>query len=185
MADNYLENKMDEYRRGVLNAPARRKLTPSGHAGGCASFLPFPPGLRVMVLCDEAPEETVKALVNAGCRVAFTGPDRIHGARVAQATGAQHHPVAPSDAEAVAHSLAHLRHNWRGDVQVIVSFGKPVPADSEAYKIYFGERAGAPECDLGFAEEPSASTILWSLLPETRARLRGGIWPEDRTTPPA
>jgi hypothetical protein len=176
MADNYLENKMDEYRRGVLNAPARRRLTPSGHAGGCASFMPFPPGLRVMVLCAEASEEIIKALVNAGCRVAFTGPDRSHGARVAQASGAQHHPVDPADSEAVERSLEHLRHNWRGEVQAIVSFGIRLPAGGEAYKVYFGRREASCGCDLGFSEAPTASAILWSLLPETRKRLHGGVW---------
>lgn len=176
MADNYLEKKMEEYRRGVSGLTPRRKITPSGHACGNASFLPFPPGLRVMVLCGNAPADLIKALSDAGCRVAFTGTDRRSGTETARATGAQHHPVAPSDTEAIEHSLALLRHNWRGDIQVIISLGYPLPPSAkEAYTIYIGDRNDAPPCSLGLADGADVTTLLWALLPQTR-RLVHGMW---------
>ncbi|MDE6276908.1 MAG: hypothetical protein K2M06_02250 [Muribaculaceae bacterium] len=171
MADNYLENKMDEYRRGALSAPTRRKMTPSGHARGCASFLNFPVGLRVFVLTDEADESTVKAMVNAGCRVAFTGIDKQKGTAIAQNCGAQYHPISADDAGAVARAMEHIRTKWRGEADVIVSFGKAFPSGTSAFRVAIGEtREG--ESDICFDRLPDIQMLLWALLPQSREYIR-------------
>ena len=165
MADNYLENKMDEYRRGLLSAPSRRKTTPSGYARGCASFLPFPPGLRVFVLADMPGEDELKAMVDAGCRVAFTGIDKTEGTRLAQKCGAQYHPISPNDEAAVEHSLELIKQRWRGDVQVIVSYGKTFPTGFDGFKIAVGDNSGA---HISLPSDVDTTMLLWALLPQTR-----------------
>lgn len=167
MADNYLENKMDEYRRGLLGAGSRRKTTPSGHAGGCASFLPFPPGLRVLVMCESAEPETIKALVDAGCRVAFTGLDRKAGATTARMCGAQHHPVSPSDLPAVEKSLEFIRHHWRGGIQAVISYGFRIP-ETDAFRIIIGQ-APTGDFDVSLNETAGKDELLWAILPQTMA----------------
>ena len=95
MADNYLEKKMEEHRRGVTSH-YRPRLTPSGSRAGILS-LPFPPR-RVLVsldnnarnvgLAETIRDALVKKLVQTGSRVAFTHSDRVTGNRMAQAMGA-------------------------------------------------------------------------------------------------
>lgn len=174
MADNYLENKMDEYRRGLLGAPVRRKITPSGAAAGCASFLPFPPGLRVLVMCEKGNDELIAALVNAGCRVAFTSTDRSAGAKLAQHTGARHIPVSPENAVALKNAIDSLCHTWRGELNCIISLGQAFPDAKEAYKIYLGARGTeAAGYDLALEADAPVSDILWGLLPQTRQYVSG------------
>lgn len=172
MADNYLENKMDEYRRGVLSAPSRRKMTPSGHARGCASFLSFPVGLRVFVLADHADEETLKAMTDAGCRVAFTGLDKSEGTAVAQSCGAQYHPIDPEDGEAVGRSLELIRSRWRGEADVLVSFGKDFPKDTDAFKIAIGAPVGG--ADFVVEKPEDRQMLLWALLAQSREYILRG-----------
>lgn len=158
---------MDEYRRGLLRQPAQRRLTPSGPASGCASFLPFPPGLRVMVICEEADETLISALTSAGCRVAFTGSDRKEGTRIARATGAQHHPVAPEDNEAIQRSADLLRRNWLGNPDVLIALGTPAPEGIADYLIAVGD-CGGIRPSIALPADASVQSILWALLPETR-----------------
>ncbi len=165
MADNYLEKKMDEYRRGLLSAPARRKTTPSGYARGCASFLPFPVGVKILMLTDSASETELKALVDAGCRVAFTGNDRKEGKSIAQSCGAQFHPVFAGDEDAVRRSMDLIKTRWRGNVEIIVSHGYAFPDDFDGFKISIGEDMGG---NLTIAEDPDPAMLLWAILPQTR-----------------
>ncbi|MDE6310589.1 MAG: hypothetical protein K2L96_02075 [Muribaculaceae bacterium] len=167
MADNYLENKMDEYRRGLLSAPARRKTTPSGHARGCACFLPFPPGLRVFVLTDRPDETELRALVDTGCRVAFTGRDKAEGTRLAQSCGAQYHPISAYDERAVKQSLELIKQRWRGEADVIVSHGHAIPTEYTGFRVGVG--TGAGNVDIAFPADADVTMILWALLPQTRS----------------
>lgn len=66
MADNYLERKMEEYRRGKTAAP-RRRIIPSG---AVRPQVTVPLG-DVTVLVAGADEPLVTAFANAGAAVRF------------------------------------------------------------------------------------------------------------------
>lgn len=85
MADNYLENKMEEHRRGGA-APYRRHLTPTGNKPGTAVF-----GTEVNLVLLEGQErlgEYLEAVArrfkSTGARVAFRCSDKGYGTRFAQ-----------------------------------------------------------------------------------------------------
>ena len=85
MADNYLERKMEEHRRGPMPA-YRRRVTSRGLPPGTVSF-PFPVRRIIVFSAGEIPDAVaagnavglrdslVKALAATGCRVAFTEAD--------------------------------------------------------------------------------------------------------------
>lgn len=93
MADNYLERRMEEYRRsqqGAAVAHSRR------HAAGlkAGQVAVDYPAVRVLVTdaCSEAGRATVAALRRFSCRVAMTDSDSRAGSLLAQQLGAQYHP---------------------------------------------------------------------------------------------
>lgn len=101
MADNYLERKMEEYRRGKTAAP-RRRIIPSG---AVRPQVTVPLG-DVTVLVAGADEPLVTAFANAGAAVRFcnaAGDDAAPlsaGRRLAERTGARY--LSFSEAEALA-----------------------------------------------------------------------------------
>lgn len=113
MADNYLEKQMEDFRRGV-SAPRRRGLLPPK---------PQAVGLRALVVGGGVPAGTaaVTALRNAGWWVAFTDADIKSGRSLAQTSGAQHHPVDPSDAVALRRSAGLMINRW-GAVDLVLCF---------------------------------------------------------------
>lgn len=91
MADNYLEKKMEEHRRG--GAPSYRpRLTPRGTRPGewLVKFTPCD------VFVDEASpalmQEIVAELAGIGFKVSFSMPDSRAGAILAQKSGARFLP---------------------------------------------------------------------------------------------
>ena len=108
MADNFLERRMEDMRRGVLSH------------GWAVS----PGGKRVLVLCNDAErtEGVVRRLRGEGCRVAFTGTDVAVGTRLAQSSGAQFHPVGACDFEGLERSLSLIWRSWRGVDLILLSF---------------------------------------------------------------
>lgn len=115
MADNYLENKMEEYHR---NPPRTAHLTPTLHGAGTG---PLPlAGVRVLIdfggtVAAPLPG-LVAAFVDAGCRVAFRCSDAAEGNRMAQANGARALPL-----ERVR-AVANLYRSW-GGIDVLVADG--------------------------------------------------------------
>lgn len=119
MADNYLENRMDDLRRG--NRPAYRpRLTPSGAATGKLT-LNFP-SRRVLVTggANGIGRAIVEAYCRAGCRVAFFDIDRNAGQTTASATGSRFIPLDITDHEALRNEIDQLIHRW-GDLDIIVN----------------------------------------------------------------
>lgn len=114
MADNYLEKKMEEHRRGATPA-YRPKLTPRGDRPGTWS-LPFAQR-RVWVrrderCCAELHETLVRQLASAGCRVVFVEANPTLCARLAQSSGAC---GVGSDA-----AVERVKERWEGiDVEVV------------------------------------------------------------------
>lgn len=112
MADNYLENKMEEYRR---QTPRPAHHTPRLHGAG--EGLPLA-GVRVLVdgggTLTDALAALVDAFVDAGCRVAFRCADAAAGNRLAQTNGAR---ALPLDAD---RSVENLFRAW-GGIDILVA----------------------------------------------------------------
>ena len=57
MADNYLEKKMEEYRRGNSAGNYTRRMTPNGTKAGHI-LMPFP-SRRVLVIAEDVPSDDI------------------------------------------------------------------------------------------------------------------------------
>ena len=120
MADNYLEKRMDDLRRGNRPGAYRPKLTPSGVATGKLQVA-FPPR-RVFVTggASGIGRAIVEAYCKAGCRVAFVDTDMEAGRSTASATGSRFIPLDVADADALVEAMETLMHSW-GDLDIIVN----------------------------------------------------------------
>ena len=131
MADNYLEKKMDEHRRGAAVSPVRRRLSLTGERPGSVSLKIEP--LRVLVsdVADEYAAAVVRKLRDAGCRVAFVSSDDKAGRALAQSTGSRYYPSSLGDGAA-----ADLAATWGGLDAVIFTGASAMPAsvDQSALK---------------------------------------------------
>lgn len=118
---------MEEHRRG--GAKPKHRLTPSGQRPG-KILLDLPP-LRAFVAngASGIGAVVVKALCDAGCRVAFCDADTKAGAATAQRCGAQYHPADPADASALSASLKRVADSW-GAVEMAIIAGAPLPEPS-------------------------------------------------------
>lgn len=127
MADNYLEKKMEDYRRGhtalSMSSPRKNKNRIA---------------LRVFVIGGETPSgiQIVTELRKSGWRVAFTNPDMESGRHLAQATGSQHHPISPSSTESLQHSFDLISDHW-GCLDLVIDC-MPIP-DQKTVR-FFRER---------------------------------------------
>lgn len=90
MADNYLENKFEQYRSGKL-APKKVKVFASSRPGSVT--VKYPP-LRVFVTSTcQYGKAIVEAFRKMQCRVVFCGEDRQQGTAFAQTSGARFCPI--------------------------------------------------------------------------------------------
>lgn len=104
MADNYLEKKMEDYRRGV--APVHRLRRKRPLEGVCVYVIggTKPTGAAIVTL-----------LAAQGARVAFSADDNTGGPSLAQRSGARYYPCDMDDVAAVdrvagmvAHYFTHI-----------------------------------------------------------------------------
>ena len=96
MADNYLENKMEEYRS--TNSSKKAMHRPVYGVRPDTVVLPYPMK-KVVIMGADTPqgEIAVRTFRKADCRVAFCGNDMRHGARLAQNSGGQFYPIHEED----------------------------------------------------------------------------------------
>lgn len=118
MADNYLENKMEEYRAGKL-APRRTVVKSSGPKN------PFPlsfPPLRVFVTggASGIGQSIVKLFREVDAHVAFCDINKEKGTYVAQRTGARFYPVDVTDEDCLTSCVLDIFRHW-GDIDVVVN----------------------------------------------------------------
>lgn len=100
MADNYLERRMDEYRRSQQGAAVKhvRPTLSTLRPGQVA--VDYPP-MRILVTDGTSPhgEAVIRHFRRFACRVAFTSRDNpAQSQRFAQLTGAQYNPGTASAA---------------------------------------------------------------------------------------
>lgn len=131
MADNYLENRMEEYRSGRLAVKSRSTAAMRRPHAGDELVLRFPP-MRVVVIAGglgETEAATVRAFAGVCCRVAFTavGSPR-ECAELAQRMGARYYPGTSYTPGAVVSDVAG---RW-GGIDVIVDFLTDLHAGVEA-----------------------------------------------------
>lgn len=118
MADNYLENKMEEYRSGKLTA---RRVIASSPRPKNAFPLTFPP-LRVLVTggaCGIG-RSIVEIFRTIGSQVAFCDIKKAEGTEVAQRTGARFYPLDVTDENSLTRCVLDIFNRW-GDVDVVVN----------------------------------------------------------------
>ncbi len=118
MADNYLEKKMEEHRRGVAAVASSRKRSPTGSRRGTVALRIDP--LRVFVT-DAAPEvgqAVVRRLREAGCSVAFVAENGEEAVQLARSSGARFYPR-----NVAGGAVADLMRQWRGIDAVIITDG--------------------------------------------------------------
>lgn len=124
MADNYLERRMEDYRSGKLSVRSPHHAHGKSHIAGSADLS----GLRVIVtdgLSSPTASYIVNNLLQEGCKVAFMGADSKEGSKLAQASGAQFHPVRDTaSADALSAAVSHVTNRW-GGVDVIIDLSFP------------------------------------------------------------
>lgn len=135
MADNYLENKMEEHRR------AQASGRPAQSYKGAPRRQIFNEHFerRRIFVCDglsERGQAIVRRLSESGARVAFTGADVREGTALAQSCGARFYPVEAVSAASVSEALGALGEVW-GGVDVIVSPSAEFDGEGEARLITY------------------------------------------------
>ncbi len=120
MADNYLERRMADYREG------RDRPSSQARRATLACIAKATPS--VCILGGEYPDamKNIRYFRILGWKVAFTHPYISSGRRIAQETGAQHHPIDPADPPSLNHSLTLISQRW-GHLDLILDFsGKEI-----------------------------------------------------------
>lgn len=84
MADNYLENKMEEYRRGAVRRVAAYWPTTQAPGTALFNFKPFSAAIFCHAGGDTVLEAVAVTLRRAGCKVALVCPDIDYGRRLSQ-----------------------------------------------------------------------------------------------------
>lgn len=113
MADNYLEKKMEDYRRGALKARFNHRSHGEFH------------GLRVAMAGEPRNDmlHIASMLAMREARVAIC-TEGGEGAKVAQRAGARYYPCNPADFSSLVRVLAAIRDYFDGmDVLIAVSGG--------------------------------------------------------------
>lgn len=138
MADNYLENCMEDYRKGK---PAyRQKKTSTGRKPGEVTFKLKPKRIFVPFGFEGDGREVIKMFVSYGCKVAFCCCDDSYGNPFAQETGARCLPIDPSDMKGLEEGMDTLFHDW-GDIDLIIH----IPDIVNKLRFITGESLPKPE----------------------------------------
>ncbi|MBP3537995.1 MAG: hypothetical protein J6J93_10725 [Muribaculaceae bacterium] len=163
MADNYLENKMEEYRR---TSPRRTsRLTPSGRKPGFA-LLPFDitAALVTTERIDHTTEAVISELRGTGCHVALVcaAPE---AAKAAQRLSCVFIPPSHDCMRLAAKAIGEpgLRINIAADrIEVTTESGTSVIRASE-------------DTDTDTFAQRSAQTVVWLALPLSRMYIKRDI----------
>lgn len=121
MADNFLEKRMDDYRRGMLGGKtANRSVVKAG-------TLAFRMSRKIIVVAgpiEGAVASAVHQFCECGCKVAFVDNDRKRGVASAQTTGSLFYPVTGSlTEESVCKCMDFVSERWGSPECVIIPKG--------------------------------------------------------------
>ena len=112
MADNYLERRMEDYRSGKLSSMRMTSATVKRPSMTLRTY--------VIGGDTELGVKYIKKFRASNWRVAFNHADLKSGRQLAQASGAQHHPVSTDNVEAMLGSLKKVIELW-GAVDLVVN----------------------------------------------------------------
>lgn len=163
MADNYLENKMEEYRR---NSPRRTsRLTPSGRKPGYA-LLPFDITAAIVTTerVDHTTESIIAELRGTGCHVALVcaAPE---ASKTAQRLSCVFVPRS-SDSMALAVKAV-------GEPGLRINIVEnSIEANTESGTIMIRPDANT---DMETFAQRAAQTVVWLALPLSRKYIKGDI----------
>lgn len=119
MADNYLEQRMEDFRSGKLSSTNRQMAVNSLRKNGLN--IQFPPR-KVLVTggANGIGLAIVRAFLKAGCKVAVIDKDEESGERLAHNEGVRYYNVDLSEREALENALSNLFSAWK-DLDIVVS----------------------------------------------------------------
>lgn len=120
MADNYLENKMEEHRRGVQSAP--RRIFPSGNRPGHIDIA-IPP-LKLLIVGDATPltEAIARSFIETGCKVAVGGVDSESTTLMTRRAGARFYPLSRLSADEISAIMSDMVYHWHG-IDILIGVG--------------------------------------------------------------
>lgn len=120
MADNYLEQRMDDLRSGRLNIKVPNAAKPQSGARKGYIQTPFP-SRRVLVAggLDDEMLGIVRIFLRTGSKVAVFDKDKVKGERLALEEGIRFVCVDPNDPQALNISLKKVLKAWL-DVDIVV-----------------------------------------------------------------
>ncbi|MDE6755434.1 MAG: hypothetical protein K2J82_12615 [Muribaculaceae bacterium] len=118
MADNYLEQRMEDMRSGKLHKTTISSASLQNKKTCHFSF----PERKVLILGDysEMMISVIRAFQKTGSKVAVMMPDLLNGKKIASEEGVRFYPVEINDVECGEHSLTNLLTSWR-NVDIIIS----------------------------------------------------------------
>lgn len=137
MADNYLEKKMDDYRRGNYGYPRLSRL----HHQSCRGFELRPAVDSVMVFVSLLSLRNclIEAFVKAGCRTAFCWHDYREGQLTAQKTGSLSCTVDALSASALDEAVATVVARWGSLGLIVTDVPEALDCQSDIPMIYVGD----------------------------------------------
>lgn len=92
MADNFLEKRMEDYRKGNLNTTYRKRVASTGNQAASATYNIC--SRAIVAVADIAIREAiVERLIAAGCRTSFLATDRRSSTAFAQRSGSLFCPI--------------------------------------------------------------------------------------------
>ena len=110
MADNYIERKMEELRRG-----SQQRVMPARRYAAKAGRLSFDFPARRVLLCGLATglgEGIATVFLDAGCKVAVFDADSGQGSKMAREKGVRFYEIDVNDTTAVEKAFADLLKAW-------------------------------------------------------------------------
>ena len=130
MADNYLERKMEDFRRGKsVTAPK----TAAGPRKGYIQF-PFPP--RKVMIAGIAPQSAlpiIREFSKPGCKVAYISTDKNTGDLFARNEGVRFHWLHNYDAISIEQAFHDTVKAWR-EIDIIICTASPAPILSRKWE---------------------------------------------------
>lgn len=119
MADNYLEQRMEDFRSGKLSSTNRQMAVNSLRKNGLN--IQFPPR-KVLVTggANGIGLAIVRSFLKTGCKVAVIDKDGTAGEKLAHNEGVRFYNVDLSDREELENALSNLFSAWK-DLDIVVS----------------------------------------------------------------
>lgn len=137
MADNYLEKRMEDYRKGDL-AKSRNIPASAKRRNDCVAGLRLAYATALVAISDhDIREAVVRQFAASGCRTAFICDDTRIGSSLAQSSGAMFCPAVDMSQDSVSRMAAVARGRW-SELALLITDDYALALDG-AHIIYIGQ----------------------------------------------